>query len=30
MKFPAPPVEVKAITLQIPKTPPFEDLAIQD
>jgi hypothetical protein len=30
IKFPAPPAEVKAITLQIPKTPPFEDLAIQD
>jgi hypothetical protein len=30
IKFPAPPPEVKAITLQIPKTPPFEDLAIQD
>jgi hypothetical protein len=30
MKFPAPPPEVKAVTLQIPKVPPFEDLAIQD
>lgn len=30
MKFPAPPAEVKAITLQLPSTPPFEDLAIQD
>ncbi|MGZ8795780.1 MAG: hypothetical protein ACXW2F_00435 [Thermoanaerobaculia bacterium] len=30
IKFPAPPPEVKAITLQIPKTPPFEDLPIQD
>jgi hypothetical protein len=30
MKFPAPPAEVKAITLQIPKTPPFEDITIQD
>ena len=30
MKFPAPPAEVKAITLQLPNTPPFEDLAIQD
>jgi hypothetical protein len=30
MKFPAPPAEVKAITLNIPKTPPFEDIAIQD
>ena len=30
MKFPAPPPEVKTITLQIPKTPPFDDLQIQD
>ena len=30
IKFPAPPAEVKAVTLQIPKVPPFEDLAIQD
>jgi hypothetical protein len=30
MKFPAPPLEVKTITLQIPKTPPFDDLTIQD
>ena len=30
MKFPAPPVEVKTITLQLPSTPPFEDLAITD
>ena len=30
MKFPAPPAEVKTITLNIPKTPPFEDLTIQD
>ncbi|HTP28526.1 MAG TPA: hypothetical protein VMK12_23070 [Anaeromyxobacteraceae bacterium] len=30
VKFPAPPPEVKAITLQIPGMPPFEDLAIQD
>ena len=30
IKFPAPPAEVKAITLQLPNTPPFEDLAIQD
>ena len=30
MKFPAPPLEVKAITLQMPKTPPFDDLTIQD
>ena len=30
MKFPAPPAETKAITLQIPNTPPFEDIAIQE
>jgi hypothetical protein len=30
MKFPAPPAEVKSVTLQIPGTPPFEDLPIQD
>jgi hypothetical protein len=30
MKFPAPPPETKAITLQIPGAPPFEDLAIQE
>jgi hypothetical protein len=30
MKFPAPPPEAKAITLQLPKTPPFDDLQIQD
>jgi hypothetical protein len=30
MKFPAPPAEVKAVTLQVPGVPPFEDLAIQD
>jgi hypothetical protein len=30
MKFPAPPADVKAITLQIPNTPPFEDIAIQE
>jgi len=30
MKFPAPPAEVKAITLQLPGVPPFDDLAIQD
>ena len=30
MKFPAPPAETKAITLQIPNTPPFEDVTIQD
>ena len=30
MKFPAPPAETKAITLQLPGAPPFEDLPIQD
>jgi hypothetical protein len=30
IKFPAPPAEVKTITLQIPNTPPFEDVTIQD
>jgi hypothetical protein len=30
MKFPAPPAEVKTITLQIPGAAPFEDVAIQD
>jgi len=30
MKFPAPPAEVTTITLQLPNTPPFEDLPIQD
>lgn len=30
IKFPAPPPEVRVITLQLPNTPPFEDLAIQD
>ena len=30
MKFPAPPADVKSVTLQIPGTPPFEDLPIQD
>jgi len=30
MKFPAPPPETKAITLQLPGMPPFEDLPIQD
>lgn len=30
MKFPAPPPDVKTVTLQIPGVPPFEDLAIQD
>lgn len=30
MKFPAPPAEVKAVTLQLPGVPPFEDVPIQD
>jgi hypothetical protein len=30
MKFPAPPAEVKAITLQVPGIPPFEDINIQE
>lgn len=30
MKFPAPPADVKTVTLQIPGAPPFEDLPIQD
>ena len=30
MKFPAPPAETKAITLQLPGIPPFEDVNIQD
>jgi hypothetical protein len=30
MKFPAPPPDVKTITLQIPQMPPFDDLQIQD
>ena len=30
MKFPAPPADVKAVTLQLPGVPPFDDLAIQD
>lgn len=30
MKFPAPPPEVKSVTLQLPHTPPFDDLQIQD
>jgi hypothetical protein len=30
IKFPAPPAEVRTITLQLPNTPPFEDLPIQD
>lgn len=30
MKFPAPPADVKVITLQLPGAPPFEDLTIQD
>lgn len=29
-KFPAPPAEVRSVTLQVPGVPPFEDLAIQD
>jgi hypothetical protein len=29
-KFPAPPLEVKAVTFQIPGVTPFDDLAIQD
>lgn len=29
-KFPAPPPEVKTVTLQVPGMPPFDDLAIQD
>ncbi len=29
-KFPAPPAEVTAVTFQLPSTPPFDDLAIQD
>src|SRR5205807_6977229 len=29
MKFPAPPPEIKTITLQIPQMPPFDDLQIQ-
>ncbi|HVS04103.1 MAG TPA: hypothetical protein VMT16_15160 [Thermoanaerobaculia bacterium] len=30
MKLPAPPPEVREVTLQLPGVPPFEDLAIQD
>jgi hypothetical protein len=30
VKFPAPPAEVRSVTLQVPGVPPFEDLAIQD
>lgn len=30
MKFPAPPAEVRAVTLQLPGVPPFEDVPIQD
>jgi hypothetical protein len=30
MKFPAPPADVKSVTLQVPGAPPFEDLPIQD
>lgn len=30
MKFPSPPAEVKAVTLQLPGVPPFEDVPIQD
>ena len=30
MKFPAPPAEVKSVTLQLPGMSPFEDLPIQD
>ena len=30
MKFPAPPADVTAVTLQIDGAPPFDDLAIQD
>ena len=30
MKFPAPPAETKAITLQLPNMAPFEDVAIQE
>jgi hypothetical protein len=30
MKFPAPPPEVRAVTLQMGGIPPFEDLPIQD
>lgn len=30
MKLPAPPPEVREVTLQVPGAPPFEDLAIQE
>lgn len=30
MKLPAPPTEVREVTLQVPGVPPFEDLAIQE
>ena len=30
MKFPAPPADVRTVTLQIPGVPPFEDLPILD
>jgi hypothetical protein len=30
VKLPAPPLEVKAVTFQVPGVPPFDDLAIQD
>ncbi|HXO21377.1 MAG TPA: hypothetical protein VOA87_15805 [Thermoanaerobaculia bacterium] len=30
VKFPAPPPDVKSLTLTIPSTPPFDDLPIQD
>jgi len=30
MKFPAPPPEVRTVTLQVPGMPPFEELPIQD
>jgi hypothetical protein len=30
MKFPAPPPDVKSVTLQVPGMAPFEDLSIQD
>jgi hypothetical protein len=30
MKFPAPPPDVKTISLSLPNMPPFDDVAIQD
>jgi hypothetical protein len=30
MKFPAPPPDVKSVTLHVPGMPPFEDVPIQD